>query len=398
MFQHVTRFALLTALAHLVLELCFNFMPLIYPILIADLGLTYSQVGTIALVAIVTGSVTQPLFGYLSDRLGPNRLLILSLVWSGGLMGLVGLIQSYGALLLLVGLAVLGSAAFHPAGAVLASATSSKQRGAAISIFSVGGNLGVALSPLLVAVGISRWGLRGTLIIIPIVLLAALLLQWQMKQQVAFTQPQKAPQSDPASPQTGSHGLALGLALIVAVVMTRSWFQVSMMTYLPEWIQSQGHSLTFGGNVLALFLFSISLGSLTGGPLSDRIGRWQIVIISLVLLSLGQWLFLQASGVWQLGLAAWMGLMIGASFPVTIVMAQEIWPRGVGLASALVMGFGWAPGGLGAWVTGLLADQFSLATGLHTLIWVPLLGVGCGLIYIMVQQRAPVTPLGVEQA
>lgn len=397
MFRHITRFALLTALAHLVLELCFNFMPLIYPILIADFGLTYSQVGTLALVAIVTGSVTQPLFGFLSDRLGPNRLLILSLVWSGGLMGLVGLIQSYGALLLLVGVAVLGSAAFHPAGVVLAATTTSKQRGAAISIFSVGGNLGVAFSPLLVAVGLSRWGLQGTLIIIPVVLLAALLLQWQMKQQVAFTQPQKATKSDTAASQTGSTGLALGLALIVATVMTRSWFQVSMMTYLPEWIQSQGHSLTFGGQMLALFLFSISLGSLTGGPLSDRIGRWQIVITSLVLLSLGQWLFLQASGVWQMGLAAWMGLMIGASFPVTIVMAQEIWPRGVGLASALVMGFGWAPGGLGAWVTGLLADQFSLATGLHILIWVPLLGVGCALLYVMVQQRRPVSSFGVER-
>ncbi len=394
MFRYVTRFALITALAHLVLELSVSFLPVIYPILITELGLTYSQVGTIALVAILGGSLTQPLFGYLSDRIGPSRLVILSLVWSGLLMGTVGLVNTYGTLLLLVGLAVLGSAAFHPAGAVLASTNTGKQRGAAISIFSVGGNLGVALSPLLVAVGLSWWGLPGTLIIIPVALLAAALLQRQMSHHATFIRQNLPTNHPPASTGRSANGLFLGLILIVMMVMTRSWFQVSMMTYLPEWIQSQGHSLTFGGQVLSIFLFTVSIGSLTGGPLSDRIGRWQIVIFSLTFLSVGQWLFLQASGLWQLGLVAWLGLMIGLSFPVTIVMAQETWPQGVGLASALVMGFGWAPGGLGAWFTGFLADQFSLAAGLHALVWAPLLGVGCVIFYAVLQQRQPVAHFG----
>ncbi|HRV94907.1 MAG TPA: hypothetical protein P5526_22295, partial [Anaerolineae bacterium] len=191
-----------------------------------------------------------------------------------------------------------------------------------------------------------------------------------------------------ASPIKMPRSVMLSLALITFVVMTRSWFQVSMITYLPEWIQSQGQSIAFGGQVLAIFLVAVGVGSMTGGPLSDWLGRWRIVAISLAVLSLAQWGFLNASILWQVVLIAVMGLMIGASFPVTIVMAQEAWPAGVGLASSLVMGVGWAPGGLGAWITGWLADQSSLGAGLQSLIMVPLLGVVGVLVYAALHRRS----------
>ena len=51
------------------------------------------------------------------------------------------------------------------------------------------------------------------------------------------------------------------------------------------------------------------------------------------------------------------------------------------------MGLGWAPGGLGASVTGAIADRFSLTAGLQTLILAPLLGVGCTVAYVLLQRR-----------
>jgi hypothetical protein len=80
--------------------------------------------------------------------------------------------------------------------------------------------------------------------------------------------------------------------------------------------------------------------------------------------------------------------LIGLSFPVGVVMAQETWPQGVGLASALVMGIGWAPGGLGASFTGFVADHYALATGLQLLIFPPLLGLACALGYGALQRRS----------
>ncbi|NJN99386.1 MAG: MFS transporter [Anaerolineales bacterium] len=115
----LTRAVFLVALAHFTIELCGNFLPMLYPILINTLGLTYSQIGLIALVAGLSEALFQPVFGYLSDQWGARRMTVLSIVWMGTLLGLVGFTWNYLSLIGLVGLGVLGSAAFHPAGATL---------------------------------------------------------------------------------------------------------------------------------------------------------------------------------------------------------------------------------------------------------------------------------------
>ncbi|MCB0210916.1 MAG: MFS transporter [Anaerolineae bacterium] len=387
MTTYLSRFVFLTALAHFILELSAGFLPIVYPLLITAFDLSYSQIGLIAMVVSLFGALTMPLFGYLSDRFGAKRMIVFSIAWIGLLMGSIGLAGSYWAVLVVVALGVLGSAAFHPAGAVLAAASAKENRGTAMSFFSVGGNLGGAMSPLWVAMGISWLGLPGTVIVIPVALLTALLLYQQLNDFELSHKEDTPSHSTSASPVKMPPTVMLSLALVTFVVMTRSWFQVSLITYLPEWIQSQGQSIGFGGQVLSIFLVAVGVGSMTGGPLSDWLGRWRVVAISLAVLALAQWGFLHAPVLWQVVLIALMGLMIGASFPVTIVMAQEAWPSGVGLASSLVMGLGWAPGGLGAWVTGWLADQSTLGAGLQSLIMVPLLGVIGVLAYAALQQR-----------
>ncbi len=386
MTTYLTRFVFLTAFAHFALEICVSFLPVVYPALINTFGLTYSQVGLIALVTTLFGSLMMPLFGYLSDRLGAGRLVVFGIAWAGILMGSIGLAGSYGVVLALAGIGMLGSAAFHPAGAVLAAAGAGDRRGAAMSLFSVGGNLGAALSPLWVAAGISWLGIRGTVIVMPVALLTAFLFYQQLS-HAEQSQPDRVKSRSASTPITRMDtSVMVSLVLITLVVMSRSWFQVPIMTYLPEWIQSQGQSIAFGGQVLAVFMIAASVGSMTGGPLSDRLGRWQVVAVSLAVLALAQGLFLNAPLFGQVILVALMGMMIGASFPVTIVMAQEAWPNNVGLASSLVMGIGWAPGGLGAWVTGWLADQSSLGVGLQSLILVPLVGIAGVLVYAALQR------------
>jgi FSR family fosmidomycin resistance protein-like MFS transporter len=225
--------------------------------------------------------------------------------------------------------------------------------------------------------------------LIPIALLAALLIHHQLKHG-------EPARSNPSP--TGTHytsqgrtkienGSLAGLILIILAVMCRSWFQVSLITYLPEWLQSQGWSPVSSGQMLTVLLVSVSVGTLIGGVLSDRIGRWQILALSLALLGPAAWLFLTASGPAEVGLLALTGASIGASFPVTVVMAQETWPRGVGLASALVMGLGWLPGGIGASFTGFMADQTSLSTALGWLIVPPILGLACTLVYSLIWTR-----------
>lgn len=382
MTAHRTRSLFLIALGHLAIELCSQFLPVLYPVLIITLGLSYAQIGVIAMVAGVGTSLAQPLFGYLSDQWGPYWLSALGIAWVGLIMGLVGWASSYAITVLVVGLGVLGSAAFHPAGASIVSTSAGSRRGMATSVFSVGGSLGTALSPLWMAVGLERWGLRGTLVLVPVALLVSVLLYRMVGRSV------RSPVVRLESPRDATRGEGLpGIVLIIVSVMFLAWFQHTFRSYLPIWIESQGDALLTGGKMLSIFLVGAGVGSLSGGVLSDRIGRWQSLALCLGLLGPVHLLFLSASGPSQMALVALIGLLTGATFPVGIVMAQEALPDAVGIASGLVMGLGWVPGGLGASLTGLVADRYSLAAGLRLLALPAALGTLCILAYSVVRRR-----------
>ena len=372
----------LMSLAHLILEAGFNFLPVTYALLIPQLGLSYGQIGTMVLLMTVAGTITQPLFGWLSDRGDPRLIVVVSLMWGGALMGLVGFMPSYGWLVALVVLAALGSAAFHPPAAALSSLTEVANRGRAMSLFSVGGNLGAALSPLLIGLALSAGGLRATAVLIPLSLLTGVLLARQLRG--AATTRSRALMADSAPARAGS---AAALVAIVVVVGARSYFQQALMTYLPEWLRGNGQSLAVAGAALTLFMVAVSIGSLFGGALSDRFGRLPVIGVSLVLMTTGHWLLLRTVGAPQMAAVLLIGLMIGASFPVTIVLAQEAWPRSVGFASAMVMGFGWLPAGLGAWVVGRIADNSTLTDGLSSLAVAPLVGLAAAAVFVAVGRR-----------
>lgn len=380
MGSRAVRSLALVALGHLAVELCSDFLPVMYPLLMANLGLAYTQIGVIALVASVGTSLAQPLFGYVSDRWSPHRLSALSVLWIGLLMGAVGLAKSYSWLLLLVGFGTLGSAAFHPPAATIAAASGGTKRGTAVSVFSVGGSMGAALSPLWIT-GVMRWlGTRGTLMLVPVgVLVGALLYRW-----LGLGIGERArPKVRPARPE--NKALA-GIILLVLAVMSLAWFLVTLRTYLPIWVLNQGQSAQAGARLLSVLLASMGVGSLFGGALSDRLGRWQVFALCLGLLSPVLLLFLGATGILQAALVAMVGVLVGATFPLSIVMAQEAWPSGVGIASGLVMGLGWVPGGIGASVTGMIADRLSLHTGLSLLVVPAALGTACVLCYALAQR------------
>ena len=374
--SHRVRSLGLISLGHLTIELCSSYLPIIYPTLMASMQLNYSQIGAIALSAGLGTSLSQPLFGYLSDRWKPRWISAISIVWIGLFMGLLGLASDYGVIVAVVGLGALGSAAFHPSGASITSASAGKQRGAAASVFSVAGTVGGALSPLYVASGVRWLGMGGTSLLIPVALVVGFLLLYGLDRAKGSDEHQTEPRRIRIQGD-----VAIRLALIVMAVMCLSSFAGAFKTYLPIWIESQNGAPGASGRVLFAFLASMGVGSLIGGTLSDRLGRWQLYALCLGLLGPAEWAFLASSGPLQLVLVGATGLLVGATFPVAIVLAQETWPQGIGIASGLVIGLGWAPSGIGASITGLVADRFSLETGLRWLALPAAVGVACMLIY-----------------
>ena len=92
----------LAGLSHFTLELCHNFMPVLYPLLTLQMGLSFTQIGLLALANNLITSAFQPLFGFLPERYGAERVVGVSILWLGVLMGLVGFASNFWLLALLI--------------------------------------------------------------------------------------------------------------------------------------------------------------------------------------------------------------------------------------------------------------------------------------------------------
>ena len=388
----------LGAVGHLLLEITNNFLPVTYPLLMPALGLSFTQVGLIALVHSTCAAVPQPLLGAAAQRWGPERIIVLSLAWTGVFMGCIGLAGSFGAALALAGLGGIGAAAFHPAGsmsvaaAMTAGGDGRPRRGAAMSLFSVGGNAGSALSPALMAVALGMFGLPGTGAV-AVVGLGSALLVWRLLVAGApgasgsagaaaaggggaagagATRAAPAPLRARPRPPAARRGYPmLPLALIVLFAMARGWFQLSIASFLPAWT---AESLGSAAWPLVLLMGCVGAGSLSGGRLSDRIGRTRTVLGATLLMIPAHLIFVHAPPAAQIAAVAVLGAALGATLPVTIVMAQERRPHATGVAAGLVIGLGGLPAGIGASVTGVLADALSLHAALQWTVLAPALG------------------------
>src|SRR5438552_17852695 len=78
-----TKLIALLALGHLVIDLNQGAIPAVLPFLRSAHGLSYAQAATIVLVANLTSSLIQPLFGYLSDQLARRCILPTPVFLSG---------------------------------------------------------------------------------------------------------------------------------------------------------------------------------------------------------------------------------------------------------------------------------------------------------------------------
>jgi FSR family fosmidomycin resistance protein-like MFS transporter len=72
-------------------------------------------------------------------------------------------------------------------------------------------------------------------------------------------------------------------------------------------------------------------------------------------------------------------MVLISSFTITIVMAQQLLPGNLGIASGLMVGFAIGAGGLGVTLLGVIADRFGVETALKSILLLPVLGMGFSL-------------------
>jgi len=365
---------LLMFLGHVVVDTCQGTLPVVLAKLKEVFDLNYFQVGLAVMLLNVTSSVIQPVFGMISDRFRTGWFVPVGVLWTALAMGLVGLAPSYPLVVTLVGLAGLGTAAFHPRAMMAVYLASGERRGLGAAIFSTGGNLGFALGPVVGSLLVLGFGLPATAALIPVGLLLFLVILFYPGDYLRRGEGRRLA-SRRLDPERRSPVPWLALTAVCLIVTLRSWVYMSTITYLPLLFADRGIALAPGSLILTMFLAAGAVAGLFGGHLSARFGRKIVLVGSSLIFPLLAAALLLVHGPWLWLFAGASGAALLASFSVTIVLAQELLPDNLGLASGLILGLGFGTGGLGAALTGALADHFGLDAAFWVLAMAPLLSI-----------------------
>jgi FSR family fosmidomycin resistance protein-like MFS transporter len=347
------------------------------PFLITERGLSLAAAGSLILAATLSSSIVQPLFGHFSDRKPLPALMTLGLMLGGLGIALLGVAPGYPLIFVCAVLSGLGVAAFHPESARFANYVSGTGRARGMSLFSVGGNAGFALGPVITTPLVLFFGLPGTLfLMIPAFLMGVVLLS-ELPRLLTF-RPKIVETA--AKKSAGKPDRWGPFARMIGVVVVRSFVYFGLVTFVAEYyIRVLGSSPLLANSALSVMLFAGGVGTLVMGPLADRVGRRAVLAGSMLLLSPLIYAFVLSGPLLGMLFLALVGADTIGTFGVTVVMGQEYLPERIGVAAGFTMGLSIGLGGVAAPILGGLADSYGLSTMMLVISASPFVGLALAL-------------------
>jgi FSR family fosmidomycin resistance protein-like MFS transporter len=330
-----------------------NLLSGLLPLLILTFGLSYMLAGLAALVFNATSSVLQPILGRWFDRAQAAWLMEAGLALNCTCISLVGVSPNYIVILFLLGTAGLGTATFHPPAFSTVVKAGTSKRGQALGLFLAGGNAGFFLGPIMAGLILTMYGLHGTLLLLPIGLIVALVLL-----RMRVTARAQVPIQETESTQQPANRRLI--ALLATITACRSTTITVAETFLPVYFVSRGQPLLIATTLASVWLGVGILGQFIGGYISDRIGRFPIIMASLLIGGLIFLGFLLTNGWTSIIFLTLAGLVLYTTWSVIVVMATEAAPHNIGAVSGFMLGLAIGIGGFAALGFGALADQIGL--------------------------------------
>jgi len=374
---------------HLATDFASGGVPALLPFFVERFDLSYTLTAVLMLAATISSSLVQPLFGLWSDRRGAMWLIPGGVALSGAGIGLAAVAPAYWLVLALVFVAGVGVAAFHPEGAKFAAFASGRRRASGMSYFNIGGNAGYALGPIVITPLVLWLGMEGGLVAVLPVLVVAFALMRVLPHLASLVAEQEEGERPAGEDQVGAMGI------LVAIIALRSVAWFGLLTFVPLWVVSLGHSKADGNHLLSLMLVAGAVGTLVLGPVADRIGLRRTLLVAQAALAPLIVVFVLVGGVAGAIALMLVGVCVVGTFGVTMVLSQLYLPRHVGVASGLAIGLAIGIGGVAAVALGAIADAVDLETALYVSAAAPVLGV---ILCLLLPAPAAPRLLAVEPA
>lgn len=367
------KYVYLLALAHFSNDITTGALPAILPFFVSQYGMDYSSVAGLMFASCFLSSVVQPAFGWMADRKSRTWYMSLGVLLSGVAMGITGLFKDYWVIFSIITLSGIGSAIFHPEAARMVNKVSGTKRGTALSIFSVGGNSGFAVGPVLVVASVTAFGLKGTTTLCFVAIVMALLLMVfvpRMQKDIAKADlsAHMAATKSMENEKTGNNDWA-AFAHLTLLIICSSIVVCGLRSFIPlYWVGVLGLSEAAAGSALTLLFTLGVVTTLIGGMMADKFGYLRVVHLSYLLLAPMVALLSQTTSVTLAYLLMVpIGLAMFSPFSSIVVLGQSYLARSIGFASGVTMGLYFSVGGILVPLIGRFADVYGLTATMELL-------------------------------
>lgn len=386
----------LVSLGHLSCDINGGALPACLPYLRAAHGLDYQATAGFMLAYSCLSSLIQPFFGFLADKHSKPWFIPVGIFLAGAGLAAMSFMAGYWAIFACIGISGIGAAFFHPEGARLANRVSGSQKGTGMSLFSIGGNSGFILGPLLVAFFVGHYGLAGMSVFGLLAVIMAAILAWQIfdlppiskilpqheakQAQFAAGEPAAAEGEELASGADKPDKAAVNnwheFSRLVVVILSRSIVFFGCNTFIPlYWVNGLGQSAAAGATALVIFGACGVACNIAGGLLSDRIGYVPVIRIAFCVLGPAAFLFAWTDNLWaSYALLPVLGMALYMPFSAQVVLGQKLLAKNIGFASGVTLGLSTTVGGMVQPGLGWIADTSGLGMVFMTLAAVGVVG------------------------
>ena len=363
-------YGLAMTLGHLCCDINSGALPADLPYLMVQKGISYSAAAGLTFALSSLGSLIQPVFGNMADKHSRPWMMSVGIILAGCGVSMLGFLDSYWTMFLAVMLTGIGGALFHPDGGRMANYVAGEKKGRGLSNFSVGGNLGGAIGPMLVVFGITTFGMHGTAILaIPSVLMGVFLLM-QSRELAAFAQ--EGSNATKVAMKAGQKDDWRSFFKLTGVVFLRSTLSMGMTTFIPLfWLNILMQTESVSSTTTTIISIAGSVATLIGGRLADRFGFNRVIRTGLVcVIPCLLVVILSRSVVLSTIMLIPTAMTLYLAFSPSVALGQKLVPNHIGLASGITMGLASSFGGVVSPVLGAVGDN----AGLPIVMWI-LLGV-----------------------
>ena len=336
-------------------------LPPLFPLLKLAFGVSYTELGLLISVLFATSGLCQTPAGFLVDRIGAARVLAAGLALLGAGAILASLAPVYLALLPAAMLMGLGNSVFHPADyAILGHHVAPARMARAFSVHTVGGTIGWAIAPVLVA-GIAAFASWRIALLVCGLLGLGLAAMVYLNRAILETPGHPAPAAGSAGTALAGHlrvFTAPPILLCFAFFALQATSFIALQGFMPLSLhQLFGLDMVAATATVTAFMIGSAGGTMVGGVLADRSGRHQRIIIgglalaAVLLVVIGR---VELPTPVLLAAVALAGALAGMTTPSRDMLVRAAAPPG---ASGKVFGFVYSGLDLGSTLTPILVGS-----------------------------------------